>query len=193
MWEKTPLSGGDANYGFGWFVEAFRGHSCVSHSGGTAGFSCDYRRFQDLGLSVVVFCNLYATNVGNIELRAVDSVHPGLSYVSVKPIKDDPKVRDMFLSAMADVAKGGSGSPYITEAMWKAYPEVSHRDWKERLAGLKSFQLLEHTRHSPVDSGHGEKVVETYVYRLETGDMTLFIVFKLTADGRIAVQERVDN
>jgi CubicO group peptidase (beta-lactamase class C family) len=193
MWEKTSLPGGDADYGFGWSIGESHGHPCVSHAGGTAGFSCNYRRFQDLGLSIVIFTNLYNSNFGNIECRAADAVHPGLSYVSFKPIDDDPKVRDMLLSAMADVAKGGSGSKYITEAMWRAYPEVSHRDWKERLAGLKSFQLLEHTRHAPIDSGHGESVVETYVYRLETGARTFFIVFKLTPDGRIALQQRVEN
>jgi CubicO group peptidase (beta-lactamase class C family) len=197
MWEKTRLPNGETNsYGMGWFIDDWRGHPCVEHSGGTAGFSCDYRRFQDLDLSVVVFCNLYsgtATGIGNVECRAVNAVHPGLSYISYKPIKDDPKIRDMLLKAMADVAKGGAGSPSITEAMWKAYPDVSRKEWRERLAHLRSFQLLEHTRHAPVDSGHGEKAVETYVYRLETGGKTLFIIFDLTAEGKIALQRRVEN
>jgi CubicO group peptidase (beta-lactamase class C family) len=197
MWEQTRLPNGETkNYGFGWVIDNWRGHPCVEHAGGTAGFSCDYRRFQDLGLSVVVFCNLYSgtdTGMGNIEVRAVNTAHPGLSYVSYRPIKDDQKTRAMFLKAMADVAKGGAGSPYITDLMWKAYPDVSRRDWKDRLARMKSFDLLEHTRHAPVDSRHGEMVVETWVYRLKTGDRTLFIVFDLTADGKIASQRRVEN
>ncbi len=197
MWQQTRLSNGETrNYGFGWFIDDWHGHPCVEHSGGTAGFSCDYRRFQDLGLSVFVVCNLYSgtdTAMGNIEIRAVNTVHPGLSYVSYQPIKDDPKIHKMLLKAMADVAKGGAGSPYITEAMWKAYPNVSRQDWKDRLTHLKSFQLLEHTHHAPVDSGHGERTVETYVYRLKTGDRTLFLVFGLTADGKIALQQRVEN
>lgn len=192
MWERTTLPSGKANYGFGWFIDDVHGHPCVSHSGGTAGFSCEYRRFQDLGISVIVFTNCFS-NLDDIEFRAAKWVNPGLSYRSFKPIQDDPKIHDMFLNAMADVAKGGSGSRYITEGMWKAYPEVSRRDWKERLAGLKSFQLLEHTRYAPVDSEHGEKIVETYAYRLETGSRTLFIVFKLTADGKIAAQQRVED
>ena len=197
MWQQTRLPNGEIkNYGFGWVIDNWRGHPSLEHAGGTAGFTCDYRRLQDLGLSVVVFCSLYSgtdTGMGNIEVRALDSVHPGLSYISCKPIKDEKKIHTMLLTAMGDVAKGGAGSPYITEAMWKAYPDVSRQDWKNRLAHLKSFELLEHTKHAPVDSGHGEQTVETFVYRLKTEDRTLFLVFDLTADGKIAAQRRVEN
>jgi len=197
MWQKTRLPNGETkNYGFGWVIDDLRGHPCVEHAGGTAGFSCDYRRFQDLGLSVVVFCSLYSgtdTGMGNIEIRAVDFVHPGLSYLSCKLITDDPKIHAMLLKAMSDVAQGGTGSPYITVAMWKAYPDVSRQDWKDRLAHLESFDLLEHTQQAPADSGHGELTVETYVYKLKTGGRTLFIIFDLTADGKIALQRRTEN
>lgn len=193
MWEKTELLGGEKNYGFGWFMDEWRGHPCVDHAGGTPGFTCDYRRFQDLGLSVVVWCNLYDIGVENIAIRSVDSVRPGLSYVSVKPMKDAPKIHDMLLKAMADVAKGGARSPSITESMWKSYSEASRRACKDWLVHLKSFRLLEHTRYAPVDSGLGDQAVETYVYRMKTGDQTLFLLFKLTADGRIALHQQVEN
>lgn len=193
MWEKTKLPAGEANYGFAWVITTWRGHPCVEHSGGTAGFSCDYRRFQDLGLSVMVFSNLYATGVDGIEIRAVNAVHPGLSYVSAKPIADDPKIHTMLLKAMDDVAQGRSNSPYITPSMEKLYTDASHQIWKSRLADLKSFDLLEHTRYAPMDPGTGEKVVETYVYRLRTTDQTLFVMFMLTPDGRIGLQTRVEN
>lgn len=197
MWQRTRLSDGETkNYGFGWFIDRWHGHPCVEHSGGTAGFTCDYRRFQDLGLSVVVFCSLYSgtdTGLGSIEFRALDTVHPGLSYVSSKPIKDNPEVTASLLKAMKEVAGGGAGSERITQPMWNSYADVSRKDWGNRLANLRSFQLLDHTRHEPADSGHGEKTVETYVYRLKTKDKSLFIVFGMTAEGKIASQLRVET
>ncbi|MES1147179.1 MAG: serine hydrolase domain-containing protein [bacterium] len=190
MWEKTPMPTGFANYGFAWFVEDFRGKPNVSHSGGTAGFSCDYRRFSD-GLSVMVFSNLYANDVGDIEFRAVDSVQPGFSYLTSPAIADDPVVTKRLLAAMADVASGKPSSPLVTEGQFKTYTDASRKVWKERLDTLKSIVLVESTKYAPEDSGRGDKVVETRVYRLETGSGPVIVQFKLTADGRVGFQQRL--
>lgn len=191
MWTKVSIPGGEAPYGYGWFISPWRGHPSVEHSGGTAGYSCDYRRFHDLGLSVMVFSNAYATAVEDIGMRAVDRIHPGLTYLTLKPIADPkPAVREMLLKAMAEVAQGGDGSANVTPKMWQSYAPVSRTAWKERLAGMKGFELLRHETYPPQQTRFGDMVVETYVYRLKTGDQVLYINFQLTADGKIAFQNR---
>jgi len=193
MWTAAQTSSGPVDYGFGWFISPWRGHPSVEHSGGTAGYSCDFRRFHDSGISVMVFTNLYATGVEGIVIRAADSAVPGLSLVSSKPIAEPPPSRrEMFLKAMADVGRGGSGSPYITEAMWKAYSEPSHRIWKDRLADLKRFELMSHEQYAPRKTALGESVVETFTYRLVTSKDTFYVVYMLTAEGKIALQTRLE-
>ena len=48
MWQATTLTDGSRlEVGLGWFTSPWNGHPSVSHGGGTAGFSCEYRRFLD--------------------------------------------------------------------------------------------------------------------------------------------------
>jgi hypothetical protein len=148
---------------------------------------------RNLGLSVIVFCNLYSTPVQNIAFKAVESLHPDLSYTSDKPVQDDPKMHDMLLKAMADITNGGAGSRHVTEALWKVYNDAIRQAWKNRLAHLESFQLLEHMRYEPIESILGEPTVESYVYRLKAEGQSIIVLFKLTADGRIAIMRRLES
>lgn len=192
MWTATQIPEGPVPYGFGWFNSPWRGHPSVEHSGGTAGYSCDYRRFHDLGFSVMVFTNLYATGVEGIEIRAADTISPGLSYVSAKAIAEPVKgQREKFLEAMTAVSKN-EPSPLITDKMWKAYTDASRKSWKERLADMKVFELIEHEKHAERQTSLGEPVVETYIYRLVTSKDEIFIRIMLTPDGKIALQNRLD-
>src|SRR5207253_2696195 len=119
MWTPTKLQDGSTvEYGFGWFISPWNGHPSVEHSGGTAGFSCDYRRFTGSGISVMAFSNLYNTGVGNYEIRAVDTIQPGLSYLTSPSIsEDDSAVRTRLLAGMKDVASGATTSIYISPKM----------------------------------------------------------------------------
>jgi hypothetical protein len=58
MWRRASLSNGQpAGWGFGWEVDEVNGRTIVSHGGGTAGFSCWYRRDLDEPLSTIVLTN----------------------------------------------------------------------------------------------------------------------------------------
>lgn len=58
MWRQATLSNGQpAGWGFGWEVEEAEGKTIVSHGGGTAGFSCWYRRDLYEPLSTIVLTN----------------------------------------------------------------------------------------------------------------------------------------
>lgn len=56
----TPFTlndGTPTKYGFGWFVEDFRGHARLRHHGETRGFTNAVSRFPDDGLTIVVLTN----------------------------------------------------------------------------------------------------------------------------------------
>ncbi len=58
MWTPaTLLNGEPAGWGYGWEVETVEGRTIVAHGGGTAGFSCWYRRDTAALLSTIVLTN----------------------------------------------------------------------------------------------------------------------------------------
>jgi CubicO group peptidase (beta-lactamase class C family) len=58
MWQPARLANGEpAGWGYGWEVETEGDRTIVSHGGGTAGFSCWYRRDTMAPLSTIVLTN----------------------------------------------------------------------------------------------------------------------------------------
>lgn len=64
------------SYGFGWFVDPYRGHPRMWHTGGTMGFSTIIERFLDDKLTVIVLCNRTDLNLENLSLQAADMFLP---------------------------------------------------------------------------------------------------------------------
>jgi len=62
----TGPDGAPADYGFGWFLNGWKGHARMWHYGETIGFRTAIQRFVDDGLTVVVLCN--RTDIDAIEL-----------------------------------------------------------------------------------------------------------------------------
>ncbi len=57
-WPLEKLTGEAApRYGFGWFLDPYRGHKRYSHYGETVGFRNAIQRFPDDHLTVIVLCN----------------------------------------------------------------------------------------------------------------------------------------
>ena len=53
----TGPDGAPADYGFGWFLNGWKGHARMWHHGETIGFRTAIQRFTDDGLTIVVLCN----------------------------------------------------------------------------------------------------------------------------------------
>lgn len=65
--DGTPV-----NYGFGWFLDPYRGHKRMSHDGGTIGFRTTIQRFTDDGLTVIVLANRTDINPEELALKVAD-------------------------------------------------------------------------------------------------------------------------
>jgi CubicO group peptidase (beta-lactamase class C family) len=77
----TPVqpSGGPAkaddktvSYGFGWFLDPYRGHQRMSHDGGTIGFRTTIQRFTEDGLTIIVLANRTDINPEELALKVAD-------------------------------------------------------------------------------------------------------------------------
>jgi CubicO group peptidase (beta-lactamase class C family) len=64
--------GTPAAYGFGWFLNPYKGHRRMWHYGETMGFRTSIQRFVDDKLTVVVLCNRSDLNPSELALKVAD-------------------------------------------------------------------------------------------------------------------------
>jgi CubicO group peptidase (beta-lactamase class C family) len=75
-----PAEAGDDNlnpgkpaaYGFGWFLDPYKGHARMWHSGSTVGFRTVIDRFTGEKLTVIILCNRTDLDPSALGLRVVD-------------------------------------------------------------------------------------------------------------------------
>jgi len=75
----TIPGGPNVSYGFGWFLDPYRGHKRMSHDGGTIGFRTTIQRFPDDKLTVIVLANRVDINPEELALKVADL------YLETKP------------------------------------------------------------------------------------------------------------
>jgi CubicO group peptidase (beta-lactamase class C family) len=65
-------TGTPAQYGFGWFLNPYRGHQRMWHYGETMGFRTTIQRFLDIGMTIVVLSNRADLNPSALALQIAD-------------------------------------------------------------------------------------------------------------------------
>jgi len=68
----TLDDGSRTAYGFGWFLDPYKGHRRMWHYGDTSGFHTSIERLTDDKLTVVVLANRTDVNPGELALKVVD-------------------------------------------------------------------------------------------------------------------------
>jgi CubicO group peptidase (beta-lactamase class C family) len=66
------LAGKPVEYGFGWFLDPYKGHSRMWHYGDTMGFKTAIHRFTRDGLTVIVLANRTDQDPGELAVKVVD-------------------------------------------------------------------------------------------------------------------------
>jgi CubicO group peptidase (beta-lactamase class C family) len=79
--DTDPLAGNPVSYGFGWFLNSYRGHARMWHYGDTVGFKTAIQRFPDNKLTVIVLANRSDLDAAELALRVAD-LYLGTSHVS---------------------------------------------------------------------------------------------------------------
>jgi hypothetical protein len=81
MWTVAKLNNGQpdsGNYGFGWDINAIRGHRLVEHGGSWQGFNTYIARYVGDKLTVVVLANLDGSKPGEIAHHVAGMYVPDL-------------------------------------------------------------------------------------------------------------------
>jgi len=68
----TALHGVAVKYGFGWFLDPYRGHERIWHYGDTMGFKTAIQRFTKGRLTVIVLCNRSDLDPGTLATKVAD-------------------------------------------------------------------------------------------------------------------------
>jgi CubicO group peptidase (beta-lactamase class C family) len=68
---KNP-DGGNVSYGFGWFLDPYKGHKRMWHYGETVGFRTVIERFPDEKLTVIVLANRADADSQSLALKVAD-------------------------------------------------------------------------------------------------------------------------
>jgi CubicO group peptidase (beta-lactamase class C family) len=68
---KSP-DGANVSYGFGWFLDPYKGHKRMFHDGETIGFRTTIQRFPDDALTIIVLSNRGETNSEELALKVAD-------------------------------------------------------------------------------------------------------------------------
>ena len=69
--------GSPAEYGFGWFLNSYRGRARMWHYGETIGFRTAIHRFPDEKLTIIILCNRSDMNPTALALQIADLFPPG--------------------------------------------------------------------------------------------------------------------
>jgi CubicO group peptidase (beta-lactamase class C family) len=68
--------GAPAAYGFGWFLNPYKGHARMWHYGESVGFRTSIQRFLDDKLTVIVLCNRSDVDAAKLALQVADLYLP---------------------------------------------------------------------------------------------------------------------
>ena len=70
--DTNPLQSNLVSYGFGWFLDDYRGHQRMWHSGDTIGFRTVIERFADGNLTVIVLANRSDLDPGTLASKVAN-------------------------------------------------------------------------------------------------------------------------
>ena len=63
-------------YGFGWFLDPYKGRARMWHSGSTQGFRTVIERFTEEDLTIIILCNRTDLDPGALALQAAETIEP---------------------------------------------------------------------------------------------------------------------
>lgn len=191
MWTPVKFNSGRSyTYGFGWEIGERRGHRMITHTGITG---TEYTRFPDDKLTVIVLTNLGvrigATGVNSWGLTkgVAGRFNQALLFGSLgeRPDNDPKLTADLraFLSSLANGEDASLITPGLRAILSPALKDVM----AARLKELKSFTFLDcDDTRARVLERNGTTVGRRCYYKMVTGPQTLYYVFWLAADGKVA-------
>jgi len=189
MWTPVRLnSGATYPYGFGWFVDARRGHAWIAHTGITG---TELSRFPDDGVTVVVLSNLGATlapdnrvNSWGLTYGVAGRYIKGLLVGREKSRPDPDPPRTTALRQVLETYARGEEPLDVLPLTRRYFTPAGRALTAERLKTMREFTFITCDEMAARPSArHGDLVARVCHYRLVNADETRYYSFWLRADG----------
>ena len=170
IWTAARLNDGTTkDYGFGWHLGEYNGHSLTFHGGAWQGFKTFIIRFLDTKLTIIFLANSWETREFKLARKLAAAFYPAFALLDVKTIADtEPQTTALVRRALMQVLMGKD-------------------DHKEIARSLNAFSL-------PVAIIHASELIERKTennlrvnrYLLTDIGRSAICTVKLTPDDKIA-------
>ena len=182
MW--TPVLANNVSlasfdYGFGWFIDNYRNHQIVQHSGGTPGFSSIIYRFPNDKLTIIILSNHSDRFLDHL---AIDIAGMYLSTLRRPTGKADPDPNTTLRlkDVMANLLNGKHDANLFTSPMQIFLKTATGKGiwrWTAYHGPLTTFKFSDHE-----DRGN----YHLFRYKVDLGGNSYWFSFKTMKDGKIA-------
>ena len=181
MWSPVRLNDGTTfGYGFGWFIDSFQGHRRIYHSGGVPGFVCEFDRFVDDKLTIIVMANIDNRDLGDVAINVGAFYVPELKPPIEKPIADSEPERTLHVKAIiTGLAKGKLDPSQFTSQLGSNLAGELKSGSFNNLSGfgpIRNFVLIERK---------AEENNRTCRYRLTYRQLSLFVDCTFDKDNKL--------
>jgi D-alanyl-D-alanine carboxypeptidase len=182
VWTPTRATGGGPasfDYGFAQFIETYRGHRLVHHSGGTPGFSSSVHRWVEDGVTVIILSNHSDRMLDQLSLDIAGMYEPRLR----RPLGEsdpDPKTTERIKAIVARALHGTTDPSDFTPAMNTYHGTATGRglwQWFAYHGELGSFT------YSDREATRDGAVIR---YRVLLGGNPYWFSVRLAKDGKVA-------
>jgi D-alanyl-D-alanine carboxypeptidase len=182
IWTPAKTNNGamaSFDYGFGWFVETYRGRRDIHHSGGTPGFSSSIHRFVDDKLTIIILTNHADRILDQMAINIAGTYAPVLRRPQGKT-DPNPTLTLRLKEIVYSLLNGKYDPSLFTPAMQIHLGTATGKSlwkWFAYHGTLKSFTFSDRE-----DNGNSI----TLHYRVVLGDHPYWFSIRLMKDGRIA-------
>lgn len=179
LWGNTPLADGTpSGYGFGWFVSPKHGHRALEHSGGTAGFTCEFLCLPDDRLVVIVLTNGYQSTA---RPAAIMNYCAGL-FVPALAYRPIPDRAPQIAAALKDFYTHRADPDVYAAPLSAAFAAALQPSWAQRRSLFRSLGPVQSVEL--VERG-GTAAKPQRRYRMRYAGLTLLLLVTLDADAKI--------
>jgi CubicO group peptidase (beta-lactamase class C family) len=183
IWTPVRLNDGSTYpYGFGWYVESFRGARRLRHNGQTAGFAAAIARYADARLTFIVLTNLGDIGLaGEVALGLAKLYIPTLSLRALRTQTDPSPQTSQRLRLVLEARLAGR----VDESMWaaEARTTLANETARERWRRLAAYGALKSFDPVGSETAGRTRVVR---YKAALGTHLLLLKYVLAEDGKVA-------
>lgn len=179
--------GSKTGYGFGLFLDEFRGVKRIQHTGQTQGFVADYQHYPDQDFSVVSFANMYGANADGVSRTLVLHAMPELGYDRMPiPVDPDPARTQAIRRALRQALLNEQPADLLSEGLLRFATD-------ERFSGARTrMRAYAEQAEGLVYLGTDPQDDERHIYRIPIdGELTYLVI--VWRGGKLAGVQRTDN